>query len=112
MDHESANHPLFSEDVCAHVCVCTWMYMSVCVCVLPVFSGQVEVCVDVQQDFFKEAQPLALGLLGEVEHLLHVLHVARVTAVQLLQGLCVALLHLPHTQHIISYCTTLHHSER
>lgn len=68
-----------------------------CVRVLPFSDGQVEVCVDVQQDVFKEAQPLTLGLLGEVEHLLHVLHVARVTAVQVLQGLRVALLRLPHT---------------
>ena len=73
-----------------YVCKYVW--------VLPFFGGQVEVCVDVQEDVFKEAQPLTLGLLGKVEHLLHVLHVARVTAVQLLQGLRVALLHLQHTQ--------------
>lgn len=81
--------------------------MCVTECVLPFFDRQVEVCVDVQQDFFKEAQPLTLGLLGEVKHLLHVLHVARVAAVQVLQGLCVALLRLPNTQHILSFCTTL-----
>lgn len=73
-------------------------FVCVCKCILPFFDRQVKVCVDVQQDFFEEAQPVTLSLLGEVKHLLHVLHVARVTAVQLLQGLCVALLRLPHTQ--------------
>lgn len=64
---------------------------------LPFFAGQVEVCVDAEQYFFKEAHPPALSLLGEVEHLLHVLHVARVTAVQLLKGLFVILFRLQHT---------------
>lgn len=58
----------------------------------PVFGGQVEVRVDIQQDVFEEAQPLPFCLLREVEHLLHVLHVARVAPVQILQGLSVALL--------------------
>lgn len=54
--------------------------------------------MDVLQDLFKEAQPVTLGLLGEVKHLLHVLHVARVAAVQVLQGLRVAVLGLPPAQ--------------
>lgn len=81
-----------------------------CVCVLPFFSGQVKVCVDIQQDLFKEAQPLALSFLGEVKHLLHVLHVAGVAAVQLVQGLFITLFGLQNTQPLLrnielQYCT-------
>lgn len=85
--------------------VCVMCLLSVCVSLF--FHRKVQVCVNLQQDFFKEAQPLALGLLGQVEHLLHVLHVARVAAVQLLQGLGVALLRLPCTEHTLTRSLSL-----
>lgn len=67
-------------------------------CILPFFNREVQVCVDVYENVFKETQPPALGILCEVKHLLHVFHVTRVTAVQLFQGLFVAVLCLQQTQ--------------
>lgn len=57
--------------------------------VLPLFAGEIEMLVIVQQHLLKETEALLLSLLAALKLLFHVLHIARVVFAQLIQSLLI-----------------------
>lgn len=68
---------------------------------VPFTGGEVEMLVQIQKHFLKEAQSLALCFLTALKHLLHVLHVAGIVAVQLFQHLLILILALYQPRRIV-----------